>query len=116
MHVTLFLCNSLRDQLFLSSLTVPVSEEYQDVPGGVQRDFWHEEERAVRGLRPLRRQGLWKGKAAWLGGAEGDGSLALVCVCVPAVPEDRTELDECAFTPTPAFVCKLWNLVKIIYK
>lgn len=64
-----------RSQLILSCLphTVPVPEEYQDFPGSVQRDLRHEEERAVRGLRPLRRQGFWKGKTALLGDTEGDG-------------------------------------------
>lgn len=81
-----------RSQLILSCLphTVPVPEEYQDFPGSVQRDLRHEEERAVRGLRPLRRQGFWKGKTALLGDTEGDGGSS-PSLCSPAVPEDRTE-------------------------
>lgn len=42
---------------------VPVPEEHQDFPGGMQRDIWHEEEWTVRGLRPVRCQGLWQGKS-----------------------------------------------------
>lgn len=71
--------------------TVPVPEEHQDLPGGVRRDVRHEEERAVRGLRPFRRQGLWKGKAASLfGHAErevGDDSLHRTLAVFTSCPQ-----------------------------
>ena len=87
-----------RSQLIPSCLphTVPVPEEYQDFPGSVQRGLRHEEERAVRGLRPLRRQGFWKGKTASLSDTEGDGGSG-PSLCSPAVPEDGTQ-----FTPVLA--------------
>lgn len=56
--------------------TVPVPEEHPDVPGGVQRRLRHEEERAVRVLRPFRRQGLWKGKTSSPGDAAAASAIA----------------------------------------
>lgn len=46
--------------------TVPVPEEHQDFPGSVQWHIRDEEKRAVRGLWPFWRQGLWKGKTGLL--------------------------------------------------
>ncbi len=86
--------------LFCLANTVPVPEEYQDFPGRVQRGIRHEEKRAVRGLWPFWRQGLWKGKAALLGDTERDGGsrflVTTACihpVCVCRLSPEQTELN-----------------------
>lgn len=65
--------------LFSLPNTVSVPEEHPDVPGGVQRSVWHEEKRAVRVLRPFRRQGLRKGKTGSPGYAVAVSAI-LCCV------------------------------------
>lgn len=78
---------------------VPLLEEHQDVPQRMLRDLRHEEERAVRGLWPVRRARFWQGEI------QNYNCVYLQIVCAPTschfIPNTRSAMANGLLT----FIC-----------